>query len=563
MSYSPIDATQFCSFSASTPEDDWISDVYIANQRGEVLLDVSYGSFASTGYRDATDSIIVCSPGDILTISVTVNAGSSSWDQWLSWGHTVLTADLVTVADLYGGSGCPWTHTYDWEVPDETGTFLVSWWEHYGDYGAGCGDHSYAERQDYTLVIVDSSLEIPETTRIECKLTASGLDDLTLPVSFVTVRMRHQIASYMSWTLPDPLPWTDQIIARIGGNMLLYCAEPGEPLGLVLRTFLRNIYFTKNADKMILTLAGDRQISFASVIDQTTLEKIIQKRKVYSGELTFESAPDFSLTPRYTVDVGGGVEIVLDTVFFNIDKENATMTISGNIPEPPVPVTHSHWPLNESQGTFAPDIEAGLNGEIDGIEELTTWAEVGAEKPAQDYCLHLLSNPSPYGLAGVKTAYYFGSGSFHPMTLEAWVWLDSSASGIQNIISNLGHSQEYLYPVFSWYLGSTDTLRLMIENESTPGSELYNWATTNQAIAREEWTHLSTTIDDGQIRLYLNAVEAPLRLHGYEDAPGGDQPYPMRIGFTYQYGSFAGKIARVKIWPEIRTPAQLLESMNG
>ncbi len=144
-------------FSASSPEDDWISGIHIEDQNGNILLDTSTPTASSTGYRNMTDQIIEANPGDELTITVDVDAGSS-WTQALSWGHDINSlGSLEKVSDLYSASA-PYTYTYTWTVPDQPGNYLMSWWEHYSDFDSWYGDHGYAERQDFTLHINDEMI---------------------------------------------------------------------------------------------------------------------------------------------------------------------------------------------------------------------------------------------------------------------------------------------------------------------------------------------------------------------------------------------------------------------
>jgi hypothetical protein len=157
---STINIEDYCSFSVgSGASDDWIQAIHIIDQNSNVLLDVGPYSYMVGGHRDNTDMIIACEPGDELTISVTVNAGSRSWTQALSWGHTIDSEDLVTIADLNMASGCPWTHIYTWIVPDEPGIYLIAWWENYNGYTSGCGSKNYAERHSYTLHILEEGEE--------------------------------------------------------------------------------------------------------------------------------------------------------------------------------------------------------------------------------------------------------------------------------------------------------------------------------------------------------------------------------------------------------------------
>ena len=349
MSYDPIDASQFCSFTVSDPEDDWISAVYIVNQKAEVLLDVSYASYSETGYRDATDNIIVCTPGDVLTISVTVEAGSSGWDQALSWGHTILSEDLEKVADLLLSDGCPWTHTFDWTVLEVPGTHMISFWEHYGNFDDGCGGFYYAERQDYTIVIlpvVQTSYgtwddkapvyvwSIPATTPRQevfiIMLKADGLDDFELPVSTISIRRRDVSASYISVTVPNPVQWTSEIIARTAGRMYIYAGYiTGEDRHLqeIIYANIQSIYFTQGS-RPILTIAGTRYITHSSP-KTVSLPRASEIKKDEHGRYKVRSPLDWYITPNDTAILPDARQFTVDFVGITVAQGNAFMDVQG------------------------------------------------------------------------------------------------------------------------------------------------------------------------------------------------------------------------------------------
>lgn len=399
----------------------------------------------------------------------------------------------------------------------------------------------------------------------ECRLTASGLDDLILPISTVSVRMRHQLASYMSWTLPDPLPYTDQIIDRISGNMLLYCSIDGGELVQVLRTFLRSIYFTQGSKNMVLTLAGDRQISFASVISHLDIDKVISQKRNDDETHTLDVHPDFSITPRFTVDFGKDSPLRLNTVFFNIYNDRATMTITGPF-EAPLEYTMSRWMLDEGEGTYIEDIGQGLDGEIidPAATPVISWVETPAEGPAQDYCLNFTYNYDQ-DRVGVETAYYLPVGNLYPMTIEAWVRLSSGAPRRLVVVSNLGdwrfdHLSDF-GPIFIFYL---DWGYLALEITNNEGeAQTYYFGETEDAANYNEWAHVAVVLDNGEVRFYLNGVQSEL-WDGWESEEfplGGQQPYPLLIGHGYDLGTFRGQIADVRIWSEARTEQQIYDNM--
>ncbi len=221
-----VNVEDYCSFEATlVPEDEWIAAVHIENQDGRVLLDSQTPNPSPTGYRDGTELIVDCSPGDVLTISVTVDAEDTTWVESLSWGHTIYTQDLVTVEDLYESDGCPWTHTYQWTVPDEPGNFLMSWWVHYDGFDEPCGDTDFGERQDFTLNIaevavvyeesgerVSPAVDISEVAYVEASRV---LFDLNLPAGTDgMIELSTDGTTYETVASGDPVPF----VAKGEGN---------------------------------------------------------------------------------------------------------------------------------------------------------------------------------------------------------------------------------------------------------------------------------------------------------------------------------------------------------
>ncbi|HEB84051.1 MAG TPA: hypothetical protein ENI92_03520, partial [Bacteroidetes bacterium] len=353
MSY-PVDPSGYCAFSADWPEDDWISAVRVVNQRAEVLLDVSWGSYAPTGYRDATAHIIEAAPGDVLTISVTVEAGSSSWDQFLSWGHAIDLPELTKVADLYGGAGCPWTHTFDWTVPAGSGAYLISLWEHYGDYGEGCGVTEYGERVDLTLFLPETvppavgvgnahaptgiaaypaAVTVPRVVQriYAVILSADGLEDFEVPASLITLRLRDTDASYVSAVIPDPTRWTDEIMARKDGTMHIWSGVIDEAgartlMAEMIYCNVQNFYFNLGAGN-VLTIAGTRyRTNSAPTVRR--LDHVSHVERDEAGRYTVTAALDPGLLPGDTAMIEGA-GILADLVRVTIRHNHAEMTVEG------------------------------------------------------------------------------------------------------------------------------------------------------------------------------------------------------------------------------------------
>ncbi|MFW6015176.1 MAG: hypothetical protein ACOCRK_01915, partial [bacterium] len=148
-----VDVNNFCGFSVTEEDDDWIENIKIIKQDGEILLNISKNSSSTDGYHYYNDDVLELKSGDVLNISVTVNAISSVWEQYLSFGHSIFYDSLNNTFDLYGDSNTPWTYEFQWEVPYSPGNHLLSFWEHYNDFGSPCGEFSFGERQDFSIYI--------------------------------------------------------------------------------------------------------------------------------------------------------------------------------------------------------------------------------------------------------------------------------------------------------------------------------------------------------------------------------------------------------------------------
>ena len=137
--------------------DEWIESVLIKNQRDETLLDAGpYTTSPGTSAPlDNTSMIVECCPGDTLTISVKAHTEWTGDSMSISWGHDLNSTDLETAEDLAIESA-PYTHTWEWVVPDSPGNYLISFWTAYYEYVSGCGNIQ-GQRQDYTLNIGVSS----------------------------------------------------------------------------------------------------------------------------------------------------------------------------------------------------------------------------------------------------------------------------------------------------------------------------------------------------------------------------------------------------------------------
>jgi len=361
MSY-PVDPSAFCAFSVTYPGYTWVSAVRIENQAAEVLLDVSYEEAPATGYLDATANIVEASPGDTLSIRVTVSALLASFDQYVSFGHTLQSDDLVAVDDLGHTDGqTTWTHNFDYLVPAaDEGAHLLSFWENYDAYTTGCGTKKYASRVDFTLWLTPGAVEpveVPVAVGVGIAhapvgvaaypaavtvprvvqriyaviLSADGLEDFEVPASLITLRLRDTDASYVSAVIPDPTRWTDEILARKDGTMHIWSGVIDEAgartlVEEMIYCNVQNFYFNLGAGN-VLTIAGTRyRTNSAPTVRR--LDHVSHVERDEAGRYTVTAALDPDLRPGDTALIDGA-GVLADLVRVTIRHDHAEMTVEG------------------------------------------------------------------------------------------------------------------------------------------------------------------------------------------------------------------------------------------
>ena len=419
------------------------------------------------------------------------------------------------------------------------------------------------------------------TYAYECRLVADGQEDLVLPAASVTIRMRHNLASYMAWTIADPLPWAAAVAARSSGSMLLFVAQDGGEPAQILRVFVRSIYAHRTAERSVLTLAGDRRISYNAVDYEAQVQAVIRRVRSSDGAVTLDVGPDFRLTPMAVVDYGGPLPVRVGQVNATLTPLEGTMTLPGDPKE-----DLSRWMLDEGQDFYVEDCAGGRHGTVSTAGGWTTWVDTPPGGPAQAKCLSILA-PEAYSqdVVGVYTSYNFRyPGFLAPLTLEAWVWPDSSVpDNVPRYILCHDANAELggLYGLdgrILWEMirrnhsGWSNRLYFYAASLYVPGSWENNeaWSVSADPLPEDQWSHVAVVLDPvaNQVRQYINGqLQAAVSVHQdtIPDMEVSDAPLPFQIGCQAIYPRYRwhGLLADIRIWRAIRTGAQIAENMHA
>jgi len=150
------------------------------------------------------------------------------------------------------------------------------------------------------------------------------LDDLELPVSTITLRLRHISASYIRATVPDPLRYTSAILTRMSERMYIY--QDGEE---IIYANPQNIFFTRGEKSNVLNIAGTRFITHSSP-QTVNLSGISNIKKDGLGRFSVDCVFDNNVKPNDTAvlpDDRG--QFTIDFINVTITKDQAVMNVQG------------------------------------------------------------------------------------------------------------------------------------------------------------------------------------------------------------------------------------------
>ena len=143
-----VPSFDLCSFIVSRDiTDDWFSQIKI-EKNGSSILNAQYNTYAETGYRDNTSTVLEVNAGDVLDITIGMGG---YYAQYASIGANFngTLEKIMDIARITGGE----THTFQWTVPANQGIFVLSFQEAYSGYISPCDGADYGERQDFTIAI--------------------------------------------------------------------------------------------------------------------------------------------------------------------------------------------------------------------------------------------------------------------------------------------------------------------------------------------------------------------------------------------------------------------------
>ncbi|APG60345.1 LamG domain-containing protein [Christiangramia salexigens] len=140
------------------------------------------------------------------------------------------------------------------------------------------------------------------------------------------------------------------------------------------------------------------------------------------------------------------------------------------------------------------------------------------------------------------------------VTIEAWVNPTDVTGAHKGIISKTNGDGQFIF---------------RLEN-GHPRSVFYTstgdlGSLSTQALTPGQWYHVVTTFDGDESRIYVNGVDVTGAQYNYA-ASGGLKTYtasPAIIGRANPQEFFDGKIGEVRVWNELKTPAEITANMSS
>jgi hypothetical protein len=142
-------------------------------------------------------------------------------------------------------------------------------------------------------------------------------------------------------------------------------------------------------------------------------------------------------------------------------------------------------------------------------------------------------------------------------TQEAWIWADDKGGQHRKIMGSAGNTTsppEGRSPTISYHYNTNHDNNEIRYGFGYGGSSSIK-VTVGGLKTDNTWTHIATTFDGTNYKLFVNGEEVNNSLAGAGKTP---LPTPVRyIGTT-----FRGKIDEVRMWNVARTQAEIQETMN-
>ena len=163
------------------------------------------------------------------------------------------------------------------------------------------------------------------------RLEVDGLKNIEIPASSIQLRLRHVSASYIRVNIPDPVRYTDEILARSDGVMRIftgYETPASRWLEELIYANIQNVYFTRSDTRNQLTLTGTRFRTYSSP-KSVSLNNIFSLRVDDEGKYNVRCALDHFVRPQDTVALSGGESFTVKFISVTIQHDNAWMDVEG------------------------------------------------------------------------------------------------------------------------------------------------------------------------------------------------------------------------------------------
>jgi len=161
-------------------------------------------------------------------------------------------------------------------------------------------------------------------------LRADGLEDFELPVSTIQMRIRDVRGSYVRVTVPNPTEYTQEILARASGRMIIFAGEQTadgqQHLEEIIYANIQNLYFNQGSTN-ILTLAGTRFITHSNP-GEVTLDGVRHVSRDESGRVKVRASVDRFVRPIDLVTAEGET-FTADLIIHTVLAADAYMDVEG------------------------------------------------------------------------------------------------------------------------------------------------------------------------------------------------------------------------------------------
>jgi hypothetical protein len=162
-------------------------------------------------------------------------------------------------------------------------------------------------------------------------LKADGVEDFELPVSSINLRLRDVRGSYVRVIVPNPVDYTDDILARTSGRMVIYSgyktADGVRHLEELIYANIQNLYFNQGGNSGQLTLAGTRYMTNSNP-KTVELEGASRIAKSEDGKLSVDAPLDFFIRPGDTASAYGET-FTIDLINCMLSASDARMEVQG------------------------------------------------------------------------------------------------------------------------------------------------------------------------------------------------------------------------------------------